>query len=100
MKTQRFNWPIWAGFLLSVFALLSYPFVFVRWPVTRDFPWATFLRFGVALVLLFVGVRRAFAADRRRSSRIVSSIVATLSVLVLGLFVFSFFVASKWLPAS
>ena len=100
MKTQRFNWPIWAGFLLSVFALFSYPFVFVRWPVTRDFPWANLLLFGVVVVLLFVGVRRAFAPDRRRRSRIVGSIVATLSVLFLGLFVFSFFVASRWLPAS
>ncbi len=100
MKIQRFNWPIWAGLLLSVFALLSYPFVFVRWPVTRDFPWANLLIFGVAAVLLLVGLRRAFAADRRRSSRIVSSIVATFSILILGLFVFSFFIASRWLPAS
>lgn|ERR1700682_3155370 len=100
MKTQRFNWPIWAGFLLSVLAPLTYPFVFVRWPVTRDFPWANFLLFGVAAVLLFAGVRRAFAPDRGRSSKFVSTIVATLSVLILGLFVFSFFVASRWLPAS
>jgi hypothetical protein len=47
---------------------------------------------------LFVGVRRAFAPDRGRRSKIVSSIVATLSVLILGLFIFSFFVASRWLP--
>ena len=100
MKTQRFNWPIWAGFLLSVFALVSYPFVFVRWPVTRDFPWANLLLFGIAAVFLFLGVRGAFAVERRRSSRIVSSIVATLGVLILGLFIFSFFIASRWLPAS
>src|SRR6266853_6304941 len=100
MKIQKFNWPIWSGLLLSVFALLSYPFVFVRWPVTRDFPWATFLIFAGAAVLLLVGVRHAFAADGRRSSKIVGSIVATLSLLVLALFVFSFFIASRWLPAS
>ena len=81
MKLQRFNWQIWAGFLLSVIAFLSYPFVFVRWSVTRDFPWANLLLFGIALVLLFVGVRRAFAPDRRRISKIVAPIVATLSVL-------------------
>jgi hypothetical protein len=100
MKMQRFNWPIWAGFLVSITALFTYPFVFVRWPVTRDFPWANLVLFGIALVLSFVGVRRAFAPDRRRLSKIVAPIVATMSVLVLGLFVFSFFIASRWLPAS
>src|SRR6266404_618220 len=100
MKTQRFNWPIWAGFLLSITALFTYPFVFVRWPVTRDFPLANLVLFGIALVLLFVGVRRAFAPERRRLSKIVAPIVATLSVLLLGLFVFSFFIASRWLPAA
>src|SRR5258706_11345694 len=100
MRKQRFNWPIWAGLLLSVFALVSYPFVFVRWPVTRDFPWANLLLFGIATMFLFLGVRQAYAAGGRRRSRIISSIVATLSVLILGLFVFSFFIASRWLPAS
>ena len=100
MKTKRFNWPIWAGFLLSLFGLLSYPFVFVNWPITRDFPWANLLLFSIAAVLLFVGVRRAFSPDRRRISRIFASALATLSVLVLGFFIFSFFIASRWLPAA
>lgn len=97
---KRFNWPIWTGFLLSLIALLSYPFVFVNWPVTRDFPWANLLLFGLAIVLLFLGVRRAFSPERRRISKIAASILATLSVLVLGFFVFSFFIASRWLPAA
>lgn len=100
MKMQRINWPIWAGFLLSLIALLSYPFVFVNWPATRDFPWANLLLFGVAVMLLFVGVRRAFSPDRRRISKIAASVVTALSVLVLGFFIFSFFIASRWLPAS
>ena len=100
MKIQRFNWQIWAGFLLSVAALLSYAFVFVRWPITRDFPWANLLLFGIALVLLFVGVKRAFGTGRRTISKIASSIVAVLGVLVLGFFLFTFFVAAKWLPAA
>jgi hypothetical protein len=100
MKIQRFNWPIWAGFVLSVFALLSYPFLFVNWPVTRDFPWANLLLFTIAAVLLLIGVRRAFGPERRRLSKTAASIVATVSVLVLGFFVFSFFFASRWLPAS
>jgi hypothetical protein len=100
MKTRRFNWPTCVGFLLSLFALLSYPFLFVNWPITRDFPWANLLLFGIAAVLLFVGVRRAFSPDRRRISKIAASILATFGVLVLGFFIFSFFIASRWLPAA
>ena len=100
MKIQRFNWQIWTGFVLSIFAFLSYPLLFVNWAVTRDFPWANLLLFALAAVLLFMGMRRAFAPDRRRFSKIVSSILAVLSVLVLGMFIFVAFVASRWLPAS
>jgi uncharacterized membrane protein YhaH (DUF805 family) len=100
MEIRKFNWQIWVGFLLSVVAFLSYPSVFVRWPITRDFPWANLLLFGVAAVLLFVGVRRAFSPDRRLRSKIAASILTIFSFLVLGFFVFSIFVASKWLPAS
>ena len=100
MQTQRFNWQIWAGFLLSVIALLSYPFVFVNWEATRDFPWANLLLFAIAGVLLFIGLRRAFKPDRRIVSKIVAPILASLSVLILGLFIFSAFIAARWLPPS
>ena len=98
MTTPRFNWPIWAGFLLSFVAPVSYPLVFVWWPVTRDFPWAPLLLFAVAAVFLFLGVRRAFAPGRRLRSKIISSIVAALSGVMFAIFVFSVFVAARWLP--
>jgi hypothetical protein len=52
MSVRGLNWSPWAGFLLSTVAFLSYPFVFERWPFTRDFPWANLLLFGLAAVLL------------------------------------------------
>ena len=97
---KKLNWPIWVGFLLSIFAFLSYPLLFVNWPVTRDFPWANLVLFAVAIILLFLGIRRAFAPGRRRLSKVVGSILASLSVLILGLFIFSAFILSRWLPAS
>lgn len=100
MKIHRFNWQIWAGFLLSVAAFLSYPFFFAKFPVSRDFPWANLLLFAVAAGLLWVGVRRAFAPDRRGRSKIAASVLTTLGVAILGLFVFSIFIMSRWLPAS
>ncbi|SRR6266404_2750678 len=100
MRVPRFNWPIWTGFLLSLLAVLSYPFVFVRWPFTRDFPWANLLIFCISALLLSIGVRRAFASERPRRSKIAALILTTLSAAILGFFVFSFFIASRWLPAA
>lgn len=97
---RRINWPIWLGFIISVFAFLSYPLIFVNWPVTRDFPWANIALFVVAAFLLIVGIRRAFAPGRRRLSKIVASLGALLSVLVLGMFILVAFIGSRWLPAS
>ena len=97
---RKINWPIWLGFIITVFAFISYPLIFINWPVTRDFPWANIAFFVVAAILLFFGIRRAFAPDRRRLSKIVASVVAVFSVLVLGMFIFIAFIAARWLPAS
>ena len=86
--------------VLSIFAFLSYPLLFVNWPVTRDFPWANIALFVVAASLLIVGIRRAFAPGRGRLSKIVASLGALLSVLVLGMFILVAFIGSRWLPAS
>ena len=99
MNVRRFNWPLWLGFVLSLAGVFSYLAVFVWYPVTRDFPWANLLIFAVAAVLLFMGVRRAFASDRRRS-KVVAAIVTTLGVVVIALFLLGFFVGGRALPAS
>jgi len=99
---KKFNWMIWAGFLLSVIAFFSYPIFFVRFAATRDFPWANLLLFVVAGVLTLIGIRRAFAADRPhpKRSKAAGATLALLSILVLSFFVFSVFIMSRWLPAS
>jgi|SRR5215213_6701226 len=102
MNIKRLNWSLWVGFVLTIGAFLSYFFVFVWFPFTRDFPWANLVLFLVAAVFLFMGVRRGFASDRPHPTRskIVSSIVSVLSVVVFALFVFTIFVVGRWLPAS
>ncbi len=100
MKIPKFNWPVLAGFVLCLVAFISYPFVFVRWPITRDFPWVNLLLFGIAVVLLLFGVRRAFASGRPLRSKIAGGIVATLGLLVIALFVVSVFIIARQLPAS
>ena len=97
---KKINWPLWLGFILSIFAFLSYPFIFANWATTRDFPWVNIPLFILALVLLFFGVRRAFAPGRRLVSKIVAPTITLISLLVLALFIFTSFIVSRWLPAS
>jgi hypothetical protein len=102
MNLRRFNWPLWIGLLVTLIGFASYITVFMWFPVTRDFPWANLLLFLIAAVLLFIGLRRAFAPDRRRPllSKIAGSLVTVFSALVITLFVFGFFVFARWLPPS
>src|SRR3954463_16416332 len=101
MSTRGLNWPLWWGFFLSPIAFLSYPFVFERWPLTRDFPWVNLLLFGLAALLLGTGLRRAFAPGRLRWLRITSGLIAaTLSVAIFANFAMSVFVRARHLPAS
>jgi hypothetical protein len=90
MKIRKINWLLWTGFLLSLIAFLSYPFFFVKFPITRDFPWANLVLFGVAAVLVLLGVRRGFSESRSRPmrSKVTGIILATLSFAVFGFFVF------------
>jgi predicted membrane channel-forming protein YqfA (hemolysin III family) len=102
MTIRRFNWPLWVGLLLTLVAFITYFAVFVWFPSTRDFPWANLLIFLVAAVLVVMGVRRGFASDRPHPTRskVITSIVAAVSVVVIGFFVFAVFVAARWLPPS
>ena len=102
MILRRINWPLWAGLLLTLAAFMSFFFVFVWFPVTRDFPWANLVLFVLAGVLLFMGLRRGFASDRPHPTRskIISVLVSAFSVLVIGLFAFAYFVGGRMLPAS
>jgi len=61
MNSRKFNWLVLAGFLVCVIAFLSFFFFFVRFPVTRDFPWVNLLLFGLAAILLVIGLQQEFA---------------------------------------
>ena len=97
---KRLNWQIWAGFVLSLVAAFSYPLVFFRWPITRDYPWVNLILFAIASVLLFLGLRRAFKPDKGIFAKIFSSLAAGLGILLLAGLLFGVFVAGRWLPAS
>ena len=97
---NRINWPIWTGFVLSLVAVFSYPLVFVRWPITREFPWANLVLFAIALVLLFFGLRRAFVPDKTIFSKVFSTLAAVFGVFLLAGLLFLIYVMGSWLPKS
>ena len=102
MNVRQLNWPLWLGVLLTLIGGFSYIAVFVWFPITRDFPWVNLLLFLVAAVFLWKGLRRGFERDRARPtlSKIIASVLTTLSVLMITLFLFSYFVFARWLPPS
>ena len=97
---KKLNWQIWAGFVVSLIAAISYGFLFVRWPLTREFPWANLVLFAIAFVLLFAGVRRAFKPGKSNVAKIFSCLAAAFGVLMLAAFLFLIFVMGSWLPKS
>lgn len=97
---RRWNWPLWAGFVLNFLAFFSYFVFFARFPLTRNFPWANLLLFVIAEALLAVGLIRAFSRAEVYRGKIVGPILSSLSALVLAAFVFLIFVFARRLPAS
>lgn len=97
---KNLNWRLWAGFVLTIFSFLSYPFLFIDYPILRDFPWLNLFLFALALVLLILGLRRAFRPGRKAISKVSAVVVATVGVLVIAFFVFIAFIEARRLPAS
>jgi hypothetical protein len=96
---RRWNWPIWAGFVVIVAGLLSYGF-FARFPITRDFPGANLLLLGIGIALLVVGLFRAFGRPQIYRGKILGSIFAAIAVLVVALFSYQIFYVLRQVPAS
>jgi hypothetical protein len=96
---RKWNWPIWVGFVVVVAAVFSYEF-FARFPITRDFPWANFLLFGIGLALLLVGLFRAFGRPQVYRGKIFGSIFAAMAVLFVAFFSYVIFYVLHQVPAS
>jgi len=95
---RSWNWAVWAGFALALLAALSYIPFFSRFPSTRDFPWANLLLFLAAGCLLATGLYRAFAQAGKFRGKISGTVVATLSLILFGLFCFGVFYEGRNIP--
>jgi peroxiredoxin len=100
MNGRGFNWQIWAGLILSLGGYSSWN-LFLKWPITRDVPWANLLLFGLAAWMLVVGVRRAFDADSVHPLKVMATGgVVVFSLASCALFLLVRFVWAVGLPAS
>ena len=97
---RSWNPRIWAGFALALAAVASYPLVFIKYPITRDVPWATLVLLVPAIVLLVSGLARAFRQPEAYRGKIAGSLVATVTALLVGFFLFGVFYATRQIPAS
>ncbi len=95
----KWNWPLWVGFIVAVGGLLSYEY-FVRFPITRDFPWANLLLFAIGAVLLLIGLFRAFGRPHLYRGKAFGSIFAVIALLLFGFFSYEIFYVLRQVPLS
>ncbi len=93
------KWPIWVGFFVALGGLFSYEF-FVRFPITRDFPWANLLLFGIGAVLLFVGLFRAFGRPQLCRGKIFGLIFTVITLFLFAFFSYEIFYVLRQVPLS
>ena len=96
---RKWNWLLWVGFVVAVAGLFSYGF-FVRFPITRDFPWANLLLFGIGGALLIVGLLRAFGRSQLYCGKIFGSILTAIALFLFGLFSYEIFYVLRQVPLS
>jgi hypothetical protein len=96
---RKWNWPIWAGFIVAVGGLFSYEF-FAQFPMTRDFPWANLLLFGIGAGLLVVGLFRAFGRPQRYRGKVFGSVLTAIAVVFFAFFCYEIFYVLRQVPAS
>ena len=97
---RRWNWFLWAGFLLVLAGIGTYIPVFAQFPITRDFPWVNLLMFAGGCVILGVGLLRAYRQPQLYRGRITGPVLAALSVLGIGFFCYGLFYVARQLPES
>jgi peptidoglycan/LPS O-acetylase OafA/YrhL len=97
---RRWNAMVWIGFLLVLAAPVTYFVVFVRFPATRDFPWATLLVFFAGLVLITLGWRKGLREPQTYRGRVAGPILLGFGAAVCGMFLYATLVAARQLPPS
>jgi hypothetical protein len=97
VTTKLWNWRLWAGFVVSLLALVIYALLLQR---TRSIFWGSLALFVLSAALLVSGLKRAFGQPELYRSKIAGLILTGLSVMILGVFGFGAAMAAKYFPAA
>ena len=96
----RFNLFVWIGFLVVVGSLASYIPIFTLFEATRDVPWVNYILFLVGGGLLAIGLHKAFRDPQQYRGKVIGPILATISLLIAGIFVGFVVYGAKQIPRS
>ncbi len=98
MAARRRNIFIWLGFVVVLLAMGSYIPIFAVFPATRDVPWVNYLMFAGGGILLAVGLLRAFQQPDVYRGKRAGSVLAILSLLIFGFFMYAIEIAGRSIP--
>ena len=96
---RRRNWLLGLGFLLCLAGFVGY-FPLVRFPITRDVPWLTYLFFAAGAISLAIGLKRAFGSPGAYRGKILGPVLSLISLLIISTFGVFIFYFAKQLPHS
>src|SRR5260370_17553593 len=83
-KNPRRYRVLWLGLLITVVGVLSNWLYFLGLPGQKAFPWINVLVPAAGLVVLLVGVRRAFVSPQTSGGKILPPVFPILSAVVFG----------------
>lgn len=96
---RRRNSALWAGAIVTLLGVLSNFLYFFTNKAVSIFPWLTLLISAAGLILLFVGLKRAFGQPQVFRGKIAGTIVTLVALPLFALTVWGFFHA-RALPGS
>src|SRR5262245_38540048 len=99
-KKRRFPRSLWLGLLLVLAAPVLFMMVFIRFPVTRDVPWATLLMFALGIGLLAHAFMKAYRDRATYRGNVIAPIALVLGVVLGGFFAYGTLIGTRNLPAS
>lgn len=97
---RSWNANVWVGFILVLAGAISYPLYFARFPSLRDVPWANLAILAIALILLGVGITRAFRRPDAYRGKIFGSILGVAAVALAVFFCYGVFYGTRETAAS
>jgi hypothetical protein len=92
---RSWNGLVWLGFVLAIAGAISYPLYFARFPTLRDVPWANLAIIAVALILIGLGISRAFRRPDAYRGKIFGSVLGVLAVGLTVIFCYGVFFGTR-----